>query len=157
MEPTLRPARPEDGPFLADMLAEAMAWRPGWPRPPTSAVLSSRYIAGWPRDGDRGLVAEIGGPVGATWYRLMTADDPGYGFVDVETPEISIGVVPAWRGRGIGRRLLVALLDAAASDGHGALSLSVEEDNDALGLYESVGFRPVGRVGDAWTMVVGLR
>jgi ribosomal protein S18 acetylase RimI-like enzyme len=156
MELTLRSAVPEDAAFLADMLAEAMAWRPGSPRPPTSAVFSSRYIAGWPREGDRGLVAEIGEPVGATWYRLMTADDPGYGFVDPETPEISIGVVPSWRGRGIGRRLLVALLEDAGSDGHTALSLSVEEDNNALRLYESVGFHPVERIGNAWTMVVAL-
>jgi ribosomal protein S18 acetylase RimI-like enzyme len=87
----------------------------------------------------------------------MTVDDPGYGFVDATTPEVTIGVVPSWRGRGIGRRLLVALLDAACSDGHAALSLSVEEDNDALRLYESVGFRPVERVGNAWTMVINLQ
>jgi hypothetical protein len=46
MESTLRPGVPEDATFLADMLAEAMAWRPGSTRPPISAVLSSRYIAG---------------------------------------------------------------------------------------------------------------
>jgi GNAT superfamily N-acetyltransferase len=87
----------------------------------------------------------------------MTADDPGYGFIDAHTPEITIAVVPSWRGRGVGRRLLEALIAAARDDGHGALSLSVEEGNDARRLYKSVGFRPVGKVGNAWTMVIDRR
>ena len=172
---TLRPAGPDDGAFLADMLSEAMAWRPGSPRPLASTVLASRYVVGWPREGDGGVVAETAGPsgpggeavgagqgvgagqaVGASWYRLMTAEDPGYGFVDRHTPEITIGVVRSWRGRGVGRRLLTALLDVARADGHVALSLSVEEDNYALGLYESVGFRSVGKIGNAWTMLIPL-
>jgi len=86
----------------------------------------------------------------------MTADDPGYGFVDAQTPEITIGVVPSWRGKGVGRRLLTALIDVAGADSHSALSLSVEEDNYAFRLYESLGFRTVGRVGNAWTMVISL-
>jgi ribosomal protein S18 acetylase RimI-like enzyme len=169
MDLTLRPAGPDDTAFLADMLSEAMAWRPGSPRPLASTVLASRYVVGWPREGDGGVVAETGGPrrgdeagvpakaVGASWYRLMTAEDPGYGFVDPHTPEITIGVVPSWRGRGVGRRLLTALLAVARADGHVALSLSVEEDNYALGLYESVGFRSVEKIGNAWTMLIPLR
>jgi len=171
MDLTLRPAGPADAPFLAEMLAEAMAWRPGAPRPLASDVRRSRYVVGWPRGGDRGLVAEVRRPdvagdvhnpvrageqLGAAWYRLMTADDPGYGFIDSEIPEITIGVVPSRRRRGVGRRLLTALLDAARAEGHDALSLSVEEDNFALRLYESVGFRPVEKVGNAWTMMVPL-
>jgi len=172
MDLTLRRAGPDDAPFLAAMLAEAMAWRPGAPRPLTSTVLRSRYLVGWPRVGDGGVVAELrradeadeagrdvraGEPLGAAWYRLMTADDPGYGFIDDHTPEITIAVVPSWRGRGVGRRLLEALIAASRADGHGALSLSVEEGNDARRLYESVGFRPVGKVGNASTMAIDLQ
>ena len=159
MDLSLRHVGPNDVGFLSAMLAEAMAWRPGTPRPPASTVLMSRYVIGWPQVGDAGLVA-VGGesaePVGATWYRLMPADDPGYGFIDSETPEVTIGVVRSWRGRGVGRRLLVALLDLARANGHPALSLSVEEDNFALGLYESVGFERVERIGNAWTLVLHL-
>jgi ribosomal protein S18 acetylase RimI-like enzyme len=57
----------------------------------------------------------------------------------------------------VGRRLLVGLLDVARADGHAALSLSVEDDNFAFGLYESVGFRRVEKTGNAWTMVCPLR
>jgi GNAT superfamily N-acetyltransferase len=172
MDLTLRRAGPDDAPFLAEMLAEAMAWRPGAPHPLGPAVLRSRYVLGWPRSGDGGVVAEVralheaakganavgqGELLGAAWYRLMTADDPGYGFIDAQTPEITIGVVPIWRGSGVGRRLLTALFDVAGADGHDALSLSVEEDNYARRLYESVGFRSVEKVGNAWTMVIHLR
>jgi ribosomal protein S18 acetylase RimI-like enzyme len=156
-EPNLRRARPDDATFLGAMLGEAMAWRPGSPRPLASTVLASRYIVGWPRHGDAGLVAEAGEPVGAAWYRLLGRHDPGYGFVDDMTPELTVGVVPSWRSRGVGRRLLVALLDVARADGHAALSLSVEEDNVALELYESVGFERVEKSGNAWTMMCPLR
>jgi ribosomal protein S18 acetylase RimI-like enzyme len=159
----VRRAGADDAGFLAQMLAHAMAWRPGSTPPPETTVRASRYVVGWPRAGDGGLVAEAGvsgegdRDVGAAWYRVMTADDPGYGFVDGDTPEITIGVVPSWRRRGVGRRLLVALLEVARADGHHALSLSVEHDNGARRLYESIGFESHEKVGDAWTMVVDLR
>jgi GNAT superfamily N-acetyltransferase len=47
------------------------------------------------------------------------------------------------RGRGLGERMLRALLDAAA-DRFDAVSLSVRADNPALRLYERTGFRVVG-------------
>jgi ribosomal protein S18 acetylase RimI-like enzyme len=51
----------------------------------------------------------------------------------------------------------VGLLDVARADGHGALSLSVKEDNFALGLYEALGFHQVEKIGNAWTMAIDLR
>ena len=54
----------------------------------------------------------------------------------------TIGVDPAYQGRGIGRRLLDDLLDFA--DG-GVVFLEVRTDNEAaLGLYRSVGFDQIG-------------
>jgi ribosomal-protein-alanine N-acetyltransferase len=54
----------------------------------------------------------------------------------------TIGVDPAYQGRGIGRRLLDELL--TFSDG-GAVYLEVRTDNEAaIGLYESVGFEQIG-------------
>jgi len=107
-------------------------------------VPASRYVENWGRPGDRGLLAlDEGFPVGAAWYRLFTAASPGYGFLDEETPELTIAVVPSRRGRGLGDQLLTALLDQAREDGFPAISLSVEKDNPALHLYERFGFQPV--------------
>jgi len=138
------------------MLGEAMAWRPESLRPDKSVLTSSRYIAGWPKPGDGGVVVEVGEPVGAAWYRLLSADDHGYGFVDEWTPEVTAGVIAQWRGQGLGRLLLNTLSQAAAAEGYEKLSLSVEEDNYALGLYEAIGFERLRLVGNAWTMVMHL-
>jgi [ribosomal protein S18]-alanine N-acetyltransferase len=54
----------------------------------------------------------------------------------------TIGVDPAQQGRGIGRRLLTALLDVA---GDATVFLEVRTDNAAaIALYESFGFVIVG-------------
>ena len=45
----------------------------------------------------------------------------------------------------------------AEQGGIPALSLSVENGNDAVRLYERVGFRPAGRSGGALTMMLDLR
>ena len=87
--------------------------------------------------------------MGAAWYRLFRRDLPGYGFVDEETPELAIAVVPSRRGRGIGEALIEALCERARDDGYHALSLSVERGNAALvAFYEEHGFARVGGADD---------
>jgi ribosomal protein S18 acetylase RimI-like enzyme len=52
-----------------------------------------------------------------------------------------LAVVSEARGLGLGRRLLQAVLDAAAAEGCSAVSLEVRRDNaPARGLYASLGF-----------------
>ena len=87
----IRPAGAQDLPFLRDMLRHAYYARWG-----TEAdVPLERYVAGWGRPGDEALVAiDEFQPVGAAWYRLFEQDEPGYGFVDEETPELTIAIVP---------------------------------------------------------------
>jgi ribosomal protein S18 acetylase RimI-like enzyme len=100
-----------------------------------------------------GLVAELDGPVGAAWYRTYTSADHGYGFVAEDVPELSIAVIPTRRREGLGRRLLVELIDASVVHGWRALSLSVSENNPARALYESVGFVLVEQHGRSCTML----
>jgi len=88
----IRPATQEDVEFLQKMLYEAARWNPDWPREPMEEVLAepmlTRFHEGWGRPGDAGVIAELDGvPVGAAWYRLFTAEEPGYGFVDEKIPE----------------------------------------------------------------------
>jgi ribosomal protein S18 acetylase RimI-like enzyme len=153
----VRPAVAEDFTFLATMLGEAAVWRPDKPTPTAHEVLAdpryAQYLAGWPRQGDYGLVAEQDGPVGAAWYRTFTDATHGHGFVSEDVPELAIAVMASRRHEGIGRRLLVDLIEASRAQGYPAVSLSVPEHNPARGLYESTGFVPVEKHGWTWTMI----
>ena len=153
----VRPAAAEDFTFLATMLGEAAVWRPDKPTPTADQVLAdpryAMYLAGWPRQGDYGLVAEQDGPLGAAWYRTYAEVSHGYGFVAADVPELSIAVIASRRRDGIGRQLLIDLINASVDQGYPALSLSVREENPARGLYESVGFVSVEKHGSSWTMV----
>lgn len=151
----IRKASGGDVPFLRDMVKHAYYWR--WGAPETADVPAARYVEGWGRPGDRGLIAlDEGFAVGAAWYRLFTAARPGYGFLDEQTPELTIAVVPSKRGRGLGEELLTALLDHARQDGFATLSLSVERDNPALHLYERFGFATVKEMGRTLVMQAQL-
>jgi ribosomal protein S18 acetylase RimI-like enzyme len=151
----IRRGGPNDVPFLRDMLRHAYYWR--WADAETADLPVARYVEGWGRPGDRALIAIDGfQPVGAAWYRLFTDRRPGYGFVDEETPELTIAVVPSRRGHGFGAELLSALLGQAREDGLHAVSLSVEPENPALHLYRRHGFEKVGERGGAWVMLAPL-
>jgi GNAT superfamily N-acetyltransferase len=152
-----RPANTGDFPFLATMLGEAAVWRPDKPTPTGEQVMAdsryAMYLVGWPSESDFGLVAEHDGPVGAAWYRTYTEAIHGYGFVAEDIPELSIAVIATRRREGIGRRLLVELIDASVARGHSALSLSVNANNPARQLYQEVGFQDVELQGSTWTMI----
>ena len=94
--------------------------------------------------------------VGAAWWCLFDAGDPGYGFVAPEVPEVTIGVLAASRGRGLGSRLLGELIALARIEGLPALSLSVEPENFAARLYLNLGFVQVGTNGGSATMLLSL-
>lgn len=157
---TIRALTAADESFLWEMLYQAIFIPPGsvpFPRAIIHRPEISRYVDGWGRDGDSGFLASSeSNPIGAAWMRLLTGDNAGYGYVDDETPEVTIAVVPIWRGRGVGGQLLARLLAHAALR-HPAISLSVSSDNPARRLYERLGFVTVGRDGASLTMVKQLR
>ncbi|WP_439380517.1 GNAT family N-acetyltransferase [Amycolatopsis lexingtonensis] len=145
----LRPATADDGDFLADMLVAAVNWSPRWQPKSRRRVLAdphtAHYIAGWPRETDLGVVAEADGErAGAAWLRFFPPDEPGYGFVAADVPELTIGVAAAWRGRGVGRALLHAVEARAKEAGIARISLSVERENFAQRLYLAVGYEVTG-------------
>jgi GNAT superfamily N-acetyltransferase len=81
--------------------------------------------------------------IGTAWLRFLPAAGPGYGFVAPDVPELTIGVVADWRGRGVGRALLRAIAVEARLAGIRQISLSVERKNFAQKLYLSEGYQIV--------------
>jgi GNAT superfamily N-acetyltransferase len=131
-----------DVPFMRSMLPHAYGWHAN---ALDADIPLTRYVDNWGRSGDLALIAhETGNRLGAAWFRLFPADEPGYGFVDEQTPELSIAVVPSRRRHGVGQELLDALFEKARAEGHAAVSLSVEQDSPAVAFYERNGFAAVG-------------
>jgi ribosomal protein S18 acetylase RimI-like enzyme len=162
-EVEIRRLAAQDLNFLREMFVEPFSWREERPRPSLEQLLAvpelARYVADWGRPGDAGVLALLptGRPISAAWYRLFDKRQPGYGFVHPDIPELGIATVKAYRGRGIGRILMLALIELARSEARPGLSLSVEEDNlRAMRLYEGLGFERRVRIGNAWTMLLRL-
>jgi len=146
----IRQAGPQDVRFLRDMLKHAYHWRLN--ADPDLPV--ARYVNNWGRPGDAGIIAWENGPIGAAWYRIFKEREPGFGFINERTPELTIAVVPSRRGSGLGGQLLEALLERARRDGHATISLSAEQG--LTGLYERYGFRPVEEKDGTVTMKADL-
>lgn len=153
MNPNIRQATASDEPFLRKMLYAALFVPPGKPPFPRGVVYEPRlahHVDGFGTwNGDIGFIAELSGrPLGAAWVRQLTEDDPGYGFVDNATPELSIAVLEEWRGLGVGTQLMESLLAAVPR-----CSLSVDRRNPAVRLYERSDFVVVATDGDSVTML----
>ena len=62
---------------------------------------------------------------------------PGAAEADI----LTVGVVPAHRGKGIATALMALITDWASAQGSTAMMLEVKADNaEAIGLYESLGY-----------------
>jgi GNAT superfamily N-acetyltransferase len=106
----------------------------GYPVPINfTAPMLARRVRFEQHDLESSLVAfEGGAAVGAAGLAIRGARGWVSGF----------GVVPAWRRRGLGRRLMSALLESARGYGLRQLSLEVLAGNAAArGLYEGAGMR----------------
>lgn len=159
----IRPAVEDDQAFLWDMLYLAIYIPEGQRRPPRS-ILETPQLACYAREwgrwpGDRGFIAverATGRSVGAAWLRLFPPEEKGYAYIDERTPELSIALLPEYRGRGLGSALLQALLEDASRD-HEAVSLSVGKGNPAARLYRRLGFSVVMEDAANETMVKRLK
>ncbi len=76
---------------------------------------------------------------------VLDTDGVPVGFVNVTGRWIDqVGVIPAWRGRGLGAHLVSATLQALAGEGTEPVWLTVNENNPAAALYRRLGFRSYG-------------
>lgn len=83
------------------------------------------------------------------WLLCVDATIAGYGILSMGADEahvLNLCIDPAQRGKGLGRHLLGRLLDVARWNGAGRVFLEVRPSNPvAMTLYESIGFREIGR------------
>lgn len=155
---SIRRLSPSDQPFLWEMLYQSLHVAEGGPPFPRDVIHRpeiAKYVRAWGRAGDMGFVAvDVGSgePIGAAWLRLLAGDERGYGYVDDETPELGMAVLPGHRGRGVGSELLGRLLGAARGV-YRSVCLSVSADNPAVRLYARAGFERVRECGGSLTML----
>lgn len=120
--------RPLETPDVGAVLALEVA---NQPRPWTEGIFNDELSA----ENRTYLVAEDDAPVGFG----------GVMVVGVEAHITNLLVDPGYRGQGIGRRLMVGLIEAAISEGARHMTLEVRSQNvPARSLYSGLGFAPVG-------------
>ena len=97
----------------------------------TRAFVEHNIANGFPQ-----FVAIVDGAF-AGWGDVVPHTRPIYAHGGV----LGIGILPAFRGRGLGQLLMVRLLSAARVFGMKRVQLTVRRDNDrAIKLYERLGF-----------------
>ena len=93
-----------------------------------------------------------GNVVGAVWTRIMK----DYGHVDDETPSFAISLIPEYRERGIGTRLMREMLLLLKEQGYKRASLAVQKANYAVRMYKNVGFEIADENDEEFIMVCML-
>lgn len=154
-----RPIEINEAGLLKEFLYMAVFVPPGQPRPPREVLdlpEIRRYISGWGREHDEGVLAvekSSGDVIGAAWLRIWPEGEHGYGYVDDETPELTISIREEHRGKGVGTALMQRLLKMVARH-HKAVSLSVSRLNTlAVNLYLRMGFKVVNESEDDFIML----
>ena len=114
--------------------------------PAVHAIERASFTTPWPDDAYR---SELQANRLATYLvARIEADVVGFAGIWLMVDEAHIttfAVHPDWRRRGIGERLLVAVIDAAVARHAREATLEVRLSNvPARRLYEKYGFRPVG-------------
>lgn len=151
----LRKLDKNDEAILYELLYQAI-FVPEGRVPPAREVVHlpelSKYVKDFGRPGDLGLAAfDKQKLMGAVWLRQLK----GYGYVNDETPELTMAVVPEYRGQGIGTFLLEHLFEHA-KETYNSISLSVWRVNPALRLYQRFGFEIVKELQDEVVMLKKL-
>lgn len=143
--------------FLQEMLYRALFVPPDATPLPKEVIFQPelvKYFQNWGLHNDTGLIAvleESQTKVGAVWLRMFESSNPGYGYINDYIPELSIAVLPEYRDRGIGTKLLTKLFSQVRNQ-YSAVSLSVSSNNPAFQLYRRFGFEIVDRHNNSLTM-----
>lgn len=150
----IRALKPDETPLLRDFLYEAIFIPEGVEAPPRNIIDLPElkiYIEdfGTKKD-DYCLVADYNGKViGAVWTRIMH----DYGHVDDTTPSLSISLYKEYRNKGIGHRLMEAIIENLQEKSYRQISLSVQKANYAVDMYLKLGFTITKETIDEYIMV----
>jgi len=133
----LRPVTPADSEFCFQMHKAAMG----------------DYITaiwGWDEQRQRGFQDRSFNP---DRWQIITADGADVGMIDVERRPTEIylariEILPGYQGRGIGTRLISALIDEAGQRGQDLVLEVLDVNHRAQALYQRLGMTEVARRGD---------
>jgi len=157
MTVAVRPAKTSDIPAITRIYAHAVEHGSSSFEltPPDQAEMALR-MDGLVSKGFPYLAAEFDGVLAGYAYAGLYRTRPAYQF----TLEDSVYVAPDMYRRGVGRALLVALIDASAARGFRQM-IAVIGDSPrqagSIGLHEAVGFQRVGILQDVGYKFSGWR
>ncbi len=113
-----------------------LAFLEGPPREMTMAYVQRNIAENWPH------IIALDGEQVIAWADVASLNRPVFEHSGV----LGIGILPNYRGQGLGRRLMHTVLEAAQARGLNRVELTVRENNHiAIKLYESLGFLHEGR------------
>lgn len=144
-EVTLRPVTEADEDFLREVYgatrAEELAMTP-WSEEQKAAFVAMQFAA------QTTYYREVY-PDAAHDVIVVDGQDAGRFYVAREEKDIrvvDVSLLPEFRARGVGTRLLSGILAEAAAGGQ-RVTIHVEQHNPAKALYERLGFAPVEDLG----------
>ena len=101
-----------------------------------------KYIKDFPQENDFALARELNGRLSAIiWSRLFKKEDESFGFVDEETPEITLPVLAGYDEFQIGKEILEILCNELKILGYFQVSTSIDNDNPIVDMFVSLGFK----------------
>lgn len=153
----IREIRSDEYNLLEDFLYEAIFIPEGVEKPPKEITKNEDlqvYIKdfGTSKD-DNCLVAEYDNKIiGACWTRIMN----DYGHINSETPSFAISLYEDYRGKEIGTKLMLKMLEILKQKGYKQASLAVQKENYAVKMYKKVGFKIVDENKEEYIMICEL-
>lgn len=133
----LRDAREEDVPALAGLLSELFSLEKDFRPDPDRQMRGLRLLLKQPQLGRLFVASTDDGVVGmvSLLFTVSTAEGGPAAILE------DMIVASAYRGQGIGRRLVEHVLDRAAKLGNTRVTLLADRHNEAaLGFYRALGF-----------------
>ena len=158
MELKLRERRETDQAFMEEILYEANCEYKG-ERPDSSISKDPKLVRtiNLGQEKESCVIAEDGEgkAIGACWLNWFSKENPRYGFIHEEVPELHISILPDYRGLGIGTILINSVIEKMPEGSFG-ISLRIDRRNPAIRLVQRLGFISIKEDGFFGVMLLKL-